>query len=159
MYAELEQMLKTAEIAVKEWGKGSDHPDMMRELAFHNSVQWQQRGNFPLADRYADEAIKIHESTGSNMPYIIPDPYVTQVLYNHKCGCVGCLFKHEEAYEWGVRIERLQQEHGMKPTSLTKMNFGRCCWKMGKTDDAIERYTWAIKECESGSGNWSNLGG
>ena len=147
-------MLAVAREAVNRWGEGDKHPEMMIELAFHKSVQWQQRGDFPLSDKFITEAINIHHAKDQS------DPYVSLTLYNHKSNVQACLNRHDEAYEWQDRIERLHKQPGaemVRPTTLTRRNLARCLWKVGRTNDALERYAEVMKQSEGASANWANL--
>lgn len=149
-------MLLVARRAVDEWGEGNKYPEMLAELAFHTSVQWQQRGDFPLSDKYITDAINIHHENGQGQP----NPYVSLTFYNHNSNVQACLNRHDEAYEWQARIEGLHKQPGaetVRPTTLTNRNLARCLWKIGRTNDALEKYALVMKQSEGASANWANL--
>lgn len=90
-YEELEGVLATAGTAVQELGETDRKPEMLAELAFHNSVQWQQRGKFSLSNEYADESLTQHHASGDT------SPFSATIFYNHKSNVVSCLNRHGEA--------------------------------------------------------------
>lgn len=147
-------MLQVAKKAMDKWGKGEEHPEMLIELAFHNSVRWQQCGDFALSDSYISDAIILHHSSDE------PDLYRSLQLYNHKSNVQACLNRHDEAYEWQDKIEKLHKKPGaemVRPTTLTSRNLARCLWKIGRTNDALEKFSLVMRQSATATANWANL--
>jgi hypothetical protein len=147
-------MLEVAKRAVEHWGEAEKNPALLVELGFHNSVQWQQRGEFKLSDTHITDAIELHHASEQR------DPFVSLTLYNHKSNVQACLNRHDEAYEWQLRIESLHKEPGaelVRPTTLTNRNMARCLAKIGRTNDALEKYGSVMNQSKGASANWANL--
>lgn len=139
-YVELAGVLEILQYAYDAWDQKDDHPLLLATILMSTSTMWLERGRFDLSERQLLQVLELQQK------YAPEDTNLRAIPLNNIGNVALSANKAEEALRWYEELEEIDEEDDpLAPDALTQLNLGWALWSLGRTPDALERYSKASR--------------